>query len=206
MKYKIIGIVLTVCILVGSFATYLAVQPEKGRYHQHLSAKVQPECTDHGDKKFCTHLPLVQIDTYGQEIPGKTIRDENKVKLGYTTTPEGEDRIKAGIKIFDSQEHRNHLDDTPDLESGMTIHIRGNSSRSFDKSGYAIEFRDEDDERRDRSVMGMDPHSEWSLHGPYLDKTLMRNYMWYNIAGEFMDYAPNVRFCEVFVNDEYEGV
>ena len=28
--------------------------------------------------------------------------------------------------------------------------------------------------------MGMDAHHEWVLHGPYLDKTLMRNYMWYN--------------------------
>ena len=43
----------------------------------------------------------------------------------------------------------------------------------------------------------MDPHHEWVLHGPFLDKTLIRNYMWYNIAGEIMDYAPNVRFCEV---------
>ena len=206
MKYKIIGIVLTVCMLVGTFATYLVTEPEQGRYHQHISAKIQPECTDHGDEKFCTHLPLVQIDTHGQEIPGKTIRDENKVKIGYTTTPEGEDRIKASIKIFDSHEHRNHLDDAPELESGMTIHVRGNSSRSFDKSGYAIEFRDENDKRKDLSVMGMAAHSEWTLHGPFIDKTLMRNYMWYNIGGEIMDYAPNVRFCEVFVNDEYEGV
>ena len=30
----------------------------------------------------------------------------------------------------------------------------------------------------------MDSHHEWALHGPILDKTLMRNYMWYNIAGE----------------------
>ena len=44
------------------------------------------------------------------------------------------------------------------------------------------------------------------MHGPFLDKTLIRNYMWYNIAGEIMDYAPNVRFCEVMVNGEYQGV
>ena len=34
----------------------------------------------------------------------------------------------------------------------------------------------------------------------------MRNYMWYNIAGEIMDYAPNVRFCELIINGEYMGV
>lgn len=30
--------------------------------------------------------------------------------------------------------------------------------------------------------------------------------MWYNIAGEIMDYAPNVRFCEVMINGEYMGL
>ena len=30
--------------------------------------------------------------------------------------------------------------------------------------------------------------------------------MWYNIAGEIMDYAPNVRFCEVILNGEYQGL
>ncbi|HCA04326.1 MAG TPA: spore coat protein CotH [Ruminococcaceae bacterium] len=52
----------------------------------------------------------------------------------------------------------------------------------------------------------MDAHSEWILHGPFLDKTLIRNYMWYNIGGEIMSYSPNVRFCELFLNGKYEGV
>lgn len=47
---------------------------------------------------------------------------------------------------------------------------------------------------------------EWVLNGPFLDKTLMRNYIAMNIAGQIMDYAPNVRYCELFVDDEYQGV
>ena len=54
--------------------------------------------------------------------------------------------------------------------------------------------------------MGMAAHSEWILHGPFLDKSLIRNYMWYNIGGEIMSYTPNVRFCELFLNGKYEGV
>ncbi len=52
----------------------------------------------------------------------------------------------------------------------------------------------------------MAPHYEWALHGPYLDKSLIRNYLCYNIAGEIMGYAPNVRFCEVMFNGEYMGL
>ena len=55
-------------------------------------------------------------------------------------------------------------------------------------------------------MLGMDAFDEWALHGPYLDKTLIRNYMWYNLAGEIMDYAPNVRFCEVLLNGVYQGL
>jgi len=44
------------------------------------------------------------------------------------------------------------------------------------------------------------------LHGPFLDKTLMRNYMWYNLSGQIMEWAPDVRFCEVFLNGGYQGV
>ena len=30
--------------------------------------------------------------------------------------------------------------------------------------------------------------------------------MWYNIAGECMEYAPNVRFCEVVIDGSYQGL
>ena len=57
-----------------------------------------------------------------------------------------------------------------------------------------------------QEIMGMDAHHEWVLHGPFLDKTLIRNYMCYNLAGQIMSYAPNVRFCEVLINGEYNGL
>ncbi len=86
------------------------------------------------------------------------------------------------------------------------IRVRGNSSRYFDKKSYLLRFTEDDGSYADHEVMGMDAHYEWALHGPYLDKSLIRNYMWYNIAGEIMDYAPNVRFCEVILNGEYQGL
>ena len=52
----------------------------------------------------------------------------------------------------------------------------------------------------------MTADSSWALHGPFLDKSLIRNYLCYNLAGEIMDYAPNVRFCELFLNGEYLGL
>jgi hypothetical protein len=88
----------------------------------------------------------------------------------------------------------------------MRINVRGRSSRYFDKSGYSITLIDENGENNAQEMMGMDPHHEWVIHGPFLDKTLIRNYMWYNISGSIMAYAPNVRFFELFIDGEYMGV
>ncbi len=72
--------------------------------------------------------------------------------------------------------------------------------------GYSIDLIANDGTDNHKEFMGMDAHSEWALHGPFLDKSLIRTYMWYNIAGEIMEYSPNVRFCELMINGEYMGV
>ena len=206
MKYKMIGICACVCAVILSVLAVFLTSDHTNRYHQHMEAEKKTPCTDHGDETFCTHLPLVQIDTGGEEIPGKTIIDESGRKIGYTQSSEGEDEIRAYIKVTDHEKTNNHIGDESSVESDIMIHVRGNSSRAFDKSSYAIRLITENGENNSQSIMGVDAHHEWVLHGPYLDKSLMRNYMWYNIAGEIMDYAPNVRFCEMIVNGEYQGL
>lgn len=207
MKYKIIAITL-VALLLGVIACG-SVMPrimktENDRYHQHLEAEEKTACRHEGDV-FCTHLPVIVIDTGGVEIPGKAYLDENG-DSHYTTTPEGEEEITATVSILDGEECHNHLSDQAAVSTLARVRVRGNSSRHFIKLGYSLNFVDDTDANVSHSVMGMDPHHEWVLHGPILDKTLIRNYVWYNVAGEVMDYAPNVRFCEAFINGEYMGL
>lgn len=205
MKNRIIGVLLCIAVLAASFAAAVFVSQKPHRVHQHIEAQEKAECTGHGSDVFCTHLPLVQIET-DEEIPGRPILNENGGRIAYTTSKYGTDRIPAQLKITDHKNTNNHLDDNATLSSKATIRIHGHSSRYFDKPSYKIKLIDENGNGNDQSVMGMDAHSEWLLHGPYLDKSLIRNYMWYNIGGEMMSYAPNVRFCEVFINGNYEGV
>ena len=207
MKYRLIGIAAVFLLLVTAFAaTALDSENPNKRIHQHLTAR-QPDagCSCDG-KELCTHLPLVMIETGGQEIPGEPITDENNQEIGFTKTAEDEEMLSAKISVMSSDEHNHHPSDQADLESNMLIRIRGNSSRYFDKKSYLIRLTNKDEKYREEEMMGMASHYEWALHGPYLDKSLIRNYMWYNIAGEFMGYAPNVRFCEVVVNGSYQGL
>ncbi len=208
MKYKRLGAAACAVVLFMSVFNWgLLFGDTSKRVHQHLSASVKQECTrDHTDDELCTHLPLICIDTDGQDIPGKGIKDENGEHLGYTTTADGSDRISASMTVMDSETEYNHSSDDPTLQSEIIIHARGNSSRYFAKSNYRIKLVDQDGNNNPQSLLGMDAHHEWALHGPYLDKTLIRNYMMYNLSGEIMGYAPNVRFCEVMINGKYEGV
>ena len=207
MKYRIVGLLAAAAVVAAAFLAS-SVQPEQEeiRVHQHLSARGPEEGCDCGGEELCTHLPLVLIDTQGAEIPGEPIVGPENEELGFTLTDEGEAMLRAHISVISRDDRNHHPSDEPDLESDMLIRVRGNSSRYFDKKNYLVRLTDADGEYRSEEMMGMDAHYEWALHGPYLDKSLIRNYMWYNIAGEFMDYAPNVRFCEVILNGEYLGL
>ena len=202
MKYKIIGTISTILTLIIAFTTPFLINTKSTRYHQHLEKENNSECM-HSDQDFCTHLPLVQINTGGEIIPGLPVNDTPYL---YTKTENGDKELLCNISITDNTNANNHLTDAPQINSNAFIRVRGKSSRRFDKSSYSIRFVNSKSENNPLSVMGMDAHHEWVLHGPFLDKSLLRNYIWYNIAGEIMDYAPNVRFCEVIINNQYNGL
>lgn len=197
MKKIIPYIGIVICgLLVAVGAEIFFPQKEVRVWHHETEGLAWCENTKQGE--FCTHLPLVMIDTKGQ-------------KLDFVT------EILASMKIIDHEGGHNHLDSEPALETDMLIKMRGNTSSRFDKKQYRLTFVDTSAygkgvtdpqllEHVSREVMGMPAESEWVLNGPFLDKTLLRNYLMYNLSGEIMDWAPNVRYCEVFLDGEYKGV
>ncbi len=207
MKYRIIGLVVCVAVILTSLIIQFRPTDGTERYHQHMEATPKAACTDHGEDVFCSHLPVVEIETGGATIPGEVTNEKDMFgETIYTTTEDGEAMTKVTVSIFDSETENNHLTDSPAIKTESMIRVRGHMSRLFEKSPYLLKFVDEQGVEKDLPVMGMDPHNEWVLYGPYMDKSLIRNYMFYNIAGEMMDYAPNVRFCEVFLDGDYRGL
>lgn len=202
MKYKLWGAAAILAAAIATLLILLLTKDEHDRYHQHLEALPAQACS-HGDHIFCTHLPLLEIDTGGVEIPGKPLDDS---LMNFTTAEDGSSEIPCRIELTDHKGSRNHITDAPQTESAAMIGIRGRSSRYFDKEGFSLHLVTAEGENNPQPLAGMDAHHEWVLHGPFLDKTMMRNYMWYNIAGEIMDYAANVRFCELILNGEYWGI
>ena len=199
MNYRRISLAVIAATMVGGVLLQ-ELDIKNNRYHQHMAAKEKAVCTEHEADVFCTHLPLMHISLENNmPEPYLTGEDGKLLKNDAVTT--------ARIEYFDAAETNNHLTDTAEVSSMAEIRIRGNMSRDFDKKGYAVEFKEDDlITNKSVSLSGMTADSDWVLHGPFMDKTLIRNYLCYNIAGEIMEYAPNVRFCEVFIDEEYMGV
>lgn len=207
MKYKIIGLTTTALVLLAVTLVSLIMPEDNGkRYIEHIDNAPKEQCTEHTNGELCTHLPVIKIDTAGVEIPGKPIHDIDGRPIGYTLAADGTNTIKAKLDVVDNNGKHNHIADNPTSTNEVLIRVRGHSSREFEKPNYFIRFVNPDGTNNSQEFLGMDAHHEWALHGPYLDKSLIRNYMWYNIAGEIMEYSPNVRYFELILNGEYRGL
>lgn len=213
MKYKLITGLAVVALLVSAFG-FAAIDQSNGgyRYHQHLEQPSEEDlgpCTRcSGDADLCTHLPIIRIETGGQKIPGKSIHDSEYLTIGYETGDAGETEILVSVETVEKENSWHHQDDPADIQASALFRIRGNTSRAFSKSSYRLKLvhPDNTELNNPRRLLGMTRGDEWALHGPFLDKTLVRNYVCMNLAGEIMGYAPNVRFCELILDGEYQGV
>lgn len=193
-------------ILACSIMYFIDVGSSSNRIHQHLVDEWQNN-VEQSTSKFQTHLPIIMLETNGQEVPGVlSIEEIEKLQESGINYVSSSETIVADFSMIDSQNGANTLDNKKVVETSATIRYRGNSSRFFDKKSYAIHLIDEKGNENKQSLAGMASHNEWALNGPFLDRSLLRNYLCLNIAGEIMDYAPNVRYCELFVNGEYKGV
>ncbi|MFC0877456.1 CotH kinase family protein [Saccharicrinis sp. FJH2] len=135
-----------------------------------------------------SNLPLIKFDTQGQAIP-----DEPK--------------IMAKMQVFNSPKGVNSFNDTVYEYNGWVgIEIRGNTAQMFPKKSYTVETRLEDGSNNNVELLGMPKENDWVLHGPYSDKTLMRNVLAYHIGNRMGKWNPHTRFVEVMINGEYRGV
>jgi hypothetical protein len=86
------------------------------------------------------------------------------------------------------------------------VELRGQSSQSFAKKSYGLELRRSDGGDRRAGLLGMPADGDWVLHGPWIDKTLMRNALAYDAARLMGRWAPQTRLVELRVNGRYQGV
>jgi len=117
-------------------------------------------------------------------------------------------RVSGSMQIIHHPEAGiNFVTDSANVYNGpISIELHGQSSLMFAKKSYQFETQDSLGENNNVPLLGMPAENDWILHGPYSDKTLMRNALTYTLAGEIFRYAPRIAFCEFVVNNDYCGV
>ncbi|SHK54057.1 CotH kinase family protein [Fibrobacter sp. UWH4] len=133
-------------------------------------------------------LPIVFIDTKGECL------DQNVTE-----------KIPATMKVLDGATN-NVADSAKGTRYDIGIKVRGQSSAKFPKPGYSIEVRDEKGEGMDVSLFGLPPGDDWVLHGPYVDKSMMRNALAHWLFRQAGHYSPRTRHFDLYINGVYRGV
>lgn len=119
-----------------------------------------------------------------------------------------EPKIMAVMQIIDNGSGiRNSVYDSANNYNGyIGIERRGSSSQGFPKNNYGFETRTESGSDTAVSLLGLPGEVDWVLHGPYSDKSLIRNVLTYKLSNEMGRYASRTVFCELVLNETYWGL
>ena len=123
-------------------------------------------------------LPVVFVETPGkQQVPSK-----HEDWLAGTT-----------LKIYNP-------DWSVDFEGTTGMRGRGNSTWSYPKKPYAFKLDDK------AEILGMPKHKRWVLLANWMDRTIMRNSVSFNLAARTgLAYTPRGQFVELYLNGEHKG-
>ena len=156
---------------------------------------------DAGIAGFDSDVPIMVIDTFGSAVPGTT-----SITRAGTVTSLIEPDVGGRASILD--------------EAGFTgsagIRVRGSSSARIDwlKKNYSLEIWDSSGNDLNVPLGGLPAESDWVLNASFLDRSLIRENLVFELGNQLGHYATRTRYVEVFLNtdggsvdeDDYVGV
>tara|TARA_B110000881_G_scaffold78355_1_gene68265 strand:- start:152 stop:2419 length:2268 start_codon:yes stop_codon:yes gene_type:complete len=136
-----------------------------------------------------SNLPIVIINTNGQNIVD-------------------DPRIICDLGIIDNGfGFSNYITDSlNDYNGKISIELRGSSSQSFPKKSYAFETQDTMGNNNNVSILDLPVENDWILYAPYSDKSLMRNFLTFNLGRKMGNYSSRTVYCELVIDGNYQGI
>ena len=146
-----------------------------------------------------TNLPIMWI-----EVDGAIIDRDERITARMKIIHNGEGNLNYADTVA-------HPGQTIDYEGYVALRYRGNSSYSMsDKKPYSFRPLDkpleEGGEKKKVSLLGMGKDNDWALLAPYADKSMIRDVLAFEVSRPWMEYTPQGRFCELFLDGTYYGV
>jgi len=115
------------------------------------------------------------------------------------------EKIPATMRVLDGSSN-SVADSAKGTLYDIGIKVRGQSSAMFPKPGYSIEVRDSVGEGMDVAMLGLPPADDWVFHGPYVDKSMMRNSLAHWLFRQAGRYSPRTMHFDLYINGVYRGV
>ena len=162
------------------------------------SGNFQPDNTD--VRLDSTNLPIVWIEVDGDSIE-RDARIGGRMKIIHN----GDGKLNYADTIAHPNQRVNY-------QGYISLRHRGNSTYyNSPKKGYSIRTLSEPlwrgiAKKDNVSLLGMGRDNNWALLAPYNDKSMMRDLLAFEISRPWMEYVPQGRYCEVFLDGTYYGV
>jgi hypothetical protein len=141
---------------------------------------------DGSTRDFNSELPLLVISTQGQGVA--------------QDVPPGGKRTEGILCLIDTFQGRSSLQTTPDFIGNVGVEVFGQTSAGFPKLPYRIEVHDALGNDLDIPIFGLPAESDWKLRNPFNDKSLVNDFLGYELFEQMGHYSCRRRLVEVFVD------
>lgn len=142
--------------------------------------------------------------------PGLAFESNLPIMAIYTNNGEvipNEPKVTAHMELINNQDELNAFPSNSfEYDGYIGIETRGQTSQNFAKKSYGIETRLANGENNNVSLLDLPPENDWVLHGPYSDKSLIRNVLVFSLSNAMGSYAPRTKMITLFLNGSYQGV
>lgn len=117
------------------------------------------------------------------------------------TTPDQQEVTSKSEWMAGAQMTIYNTDGSIDYQGALSIKGRGNSTWGFPKKPYALKLD------KKNKILGMPKHKRWCLLANWIDRTMMRNEIAFEIARQMpsLEYTPHGQFVELFLNGKHLG-
>lgn len=155
-----------------------------------LITGVLMSCSDEKDDEVSAQLHLLTLDEVNTGLPKVVINTPDHIDI--TDKDKWMDNVEMTIY---------NADGTIDYQGTLQAKGRGNSTWGFPKKPYALKLD------KKASILGMPKHKRWCLLANWIDRTLIRNAVSFEIARQMssLAYTPKGEFVELFLNGKFEG-
>ncbi|MBR6690037.1 MAG: CotH kinase family protein [Bacilli bacterium] len=160
-------------------------------------------------------LNIIKVD-YSNEIEVIIYNDEyyHKTKIQLTNLPLINIITNEEITNIDTNSTFTYINskNTEKIVSGNTkIHVRGNTSKLFNKKSYKINFYNKNYTKEKKLYISNFYYGDsLILDGIYRDPSKIRNLLatdlWNDISNDFNNINMYSEFVELFINNEYTGL